>query len=226
MCVVVVVVVMVVSMTVIGAFGSFLGSVPTEPTDQWTVDQVLHWWLLRAKSETDAACEQTIERLSKQLDQGMKTLWSDHEQVKAIICEGENVDPQQRPVDASDEKVDVVKTESPSLEPGTLKVEIMAGYYSGQVFHLDVSANKTCMIGRSQSKRFTKNGISLPRDAEVSTTHGKFLMKNGKYLYIDDGSTNGSYVNGRPLEAYVELTLEPGMELLVGATVMKVSFAN
>ena len=162
----------------------------------------------------------------------MKTLWNDHEQVKAI-GEGENVDPQQRVVSnttttttsKSDETLDFAKT-APSLEPGTLKVEIMAGYYSGQVYHLDVSANKTCMIGRSQSKRFTKNGISLPRDAEVSTTHGKFLMKNGKYLYIDDGSTNGSFVNNRPLEPYVELTLEPGMELLVGATVMKVSFAN
>ncbi len=156
-------------------------------------------------------------------------MWTDHEQVKAL-CEGENINPQDTTNTengSSLSKVVVVpSSSSSSMDSGTLKVEIMAGNYSGQVYHLDLSGNKTSLIGRSQSKRFTKNGISLPRDAEVSTTHGKFLTKNGRFWYVDDGSTNGSFVNGQLMEPYVELALEPGMELLVGATIMKVSFGE
>lgn len=203
------------------------------------MEQVLNWWLLRAKIETDAVQEQIVERLQAQLDEGMKSLWEDHTQVKAI-GDGENADPQrqQKQQQQSEEvqkptsKETTVATtttatkKSDELEPGTFRVDIVGGHYTGESFVLKPSGSKFCWIGRSQSKKFTKNGISLPHDAEVSTSHGKFLPSKGGFVYIDDGSTNGSWINGAFIERHAEYPLENGMEIVVGATSMKITLSE
>jgi pSer/pThr/pTyr-binding forkhead associated (FHA) protein len=209
------------------------------------VEQVLNWWLLRAKSETDAAHEQTVEKLQTQMDEGMKSLWDDHTQVKAI-ADGENADPQrQRQADAG-EPADKPKTKEETtttataaastsdntngneLESGTFRVEIVGGPYSGETFALKPTGSKFCWIGRSQSKKFTRNGISLPHDAEVSTSHGKFILGKGKnkFVYVDDGSTNGSWINGEFIERHVEYPLETGMQIVAGATTMNITLSE
>ena len=35
----------------------------SEPTEDWTVEQVLQWWLLRAHSETDAEYEKMVDEI-------------------------------------------------------------------------------------------------------------------------------------------------------------------
>lgn len=191
-----------------------------EPADHWTVEQVLHWWLLRSKDETDGSYDQTVERLQKQLDAGMKSLWDDHQQVKALR-DRENEDPQRLEEEAEADGTAKGKSGS-DLAPGTIRVDIIGGHYAGEVFQLKLTS-KASFIGRSQSKKYTKNGISLPHDAEVSTSHGRFVPKNGSFIYIDDGSTNGSSVNGEPIERHVEITMETGMEIVVGATTMQIT---
>jgi hypothetical protein len=216
-----------------------------EPAEHWTVEQVLDWWLLQAKSETDAVHEQTVEKLQTQLDEGMKSLWDDHTQVKAIIADGgENADPQRRADDDEEENVQkptakeettaaastttTTNSNNNDLESGTFRVEIVGGHYAGEVFVLKPTGSKFCWIGRSQSKKFTRNGISLPHDAEVSTSHGKFYPGKGSnnFVYIDDGSTNGSWINGAFIERHVDYPLETGMQIVVGATTMKITLSE
>ena len=124
-------------------------------------------------------------------------------------------------------QTDVAVTHSNELEYGTFRVQIVGGHYTGTDVVLKPTGSKFCWVGRSQSKKFTRNGISLPQDAEVSTSHGKFYpSKGGSIVYIDDGSTNGSWINGKFIERHVEYPLESGMEIVVGATTMKITLSE
>jgi len=89
----------------------------------------------------------------------------------------------------------------------------------GRVFELKVTKKNHCLVGRSSSKKFKTNGMSLSKDLEVSTTHGKFeLHKDGNVYYTDTGSTNGSKVDGVSVEVDVPRRIETGTILLVGTT--------
>lgn len=213
-----------------------------EPREDWTVDQVLNWWLLHAKSETDAARDELISKLQSQLDQGVDRLWQDHEQVKAIMeggnIDAENADPTgDAPMDKegrrsgkteasrTTRKATSTTTVSAASNVPTLKIEIVGGEYAGKIFELDNLEHEPAMVGRSRGKKVLKHGVSLPKDPEVSTTHGKFLAKaGGKVYFMDDGSTNGSMVNSQPIQSHVEIPLVSGMEIQVGATIMLVTF--
>ena len=98
-------------------------------------------------------------------------------------------------------------------------------------------------MGRSKGKKFVTNGISLFKDQEVSTTHGKIIveeeeekeekkehstttrMNNPRQLFyfVDVGSTNGTFYNGVALEPHQRLLLTNDMELRVGNSVLKIS---
>ena len=91
--------------------------------------------------------------------------------------------------------------------------------YMGRVFELKVTKKNHCLVGRSSSKKFKTNGMSLSKDLEVSTTHGKFeLHKDGNVYYTDTGSTNGSKIDGESLEADEPHRIQNGTILVVGAT--------
>ena len=101
-------------------------------------------------------------------------------------------------------------------------------------------------MGRSKGKKFVKNGISLHRDQEVSTTHGKFVVveddgggatavgsssggvggggggRTTRYYFVDVGSTNGTVHDGAPLEPNVRLPLVNGTELKVGNSMLRI----
>jgi len=115
-------------------------------------------------------------------------------------------------------------------------VEIIRGDYVGKIYEFDQLMTEAAMVGRSRGKKILKHGISLPKDPEVSTTHGKFLAKASNsrgsnttiplasFWYVDDGSTNGSMINGQLIESHVEIPLESGMQIQVGGTIMLVTF--
>jgi len=62
------------------------------------------------------------------------------------------------------------------------------GPYSGQSFLLSHTA---ASIGRA-----TERDIALPADASVSRTHAKISYAEGRHFIADDGSSNGTFVNG------------------------------
>ena len=94
-------------------------------------------------------------------------------------------------------------------------------------------ANAPCFIGRSKGKKFIKNGISLSKDQEVSTTHAKILVeglglgdgnstgRDVKFYFVDVGSTNGSSLDGEMLEPDVKVLIGEGMEIKVGMSTLK-----
>ena len=129
----------------------------------------------------------------------------------------------------------------------TIQVQITTGPHASSKFLLRPKTGTPCFIGRSKGKKFIKNGISLYKDAEVSTTHGKFLLEGGmtlplgeknnddnmhkenedlcvKLYFIDVGSTNGTFYNGEQLEPNTRFLLREGMELRIGNSILKITF--
>ena len=61
----------------------------------------------------------------------------------------------------------------------------MNSYYTKLFHRAEIS------IGRGP-----ENDLVLPDD-NVSTRHAKLTVRDGKFIIVDSGSTNGVYVNGR-----------------------------
>ena len=80
-----------------------------------------------------------------------------------------------------------------------------------------------CFVGRSGGKKFREKGISLPKDNEVSTTHAKIELKNDEIVLVDVGSTNGTSVDGEPIEEGKPHPLAAGNTVVFGASTFTVS---
>jgi hypothetical protein len=194
----------------------------TEPTEDWKMEEVMHWWQLRAHSESEAVYEEMVSHLSKQLEEGKTALWDDHKQVKHIIA-NENADPQQQhQLEKSEDTAKPSNNGDSSSCSDTIHIEIVSGEYEGATYDLQPKPRALYWVGRSQGKKFRK-GISLPKDLEVSTTHGRFEMQGNKFFYVDTGSTNGSRIGEALLEANQLMELKTGMEVIVGQTTMRVT---
>jgi hypothetical protein len=109
-----------------------------------------------------------------------------------------------------------------AVPANTIRVEIVGGMYEGKVFDLQPKPRTPCMVGRSGGKKFKDKGISLTKDLEVSTTHGKFEIINGHFYFTDTGSTNGTKVEGEELEADTPYPLTNNLEILCGQTLLKI----
>ncbi|CAM9832132.1 unnamed protein product [Scytosiphon promiscuus] len=107
-----------------------------------------------------------------------------------------------------------------------ISVSIKGGPYDGLVFEISVEEDGDArLVGRSTGKKasfltltfmFKNHGISLRRDSEVSITHGMFMNSGGVVTFMDNGSTNGTEVDGewvKPKKAY---KIFPGSELQIG----------
>lgn len=187
----------------------------------------MNWWLWRAHGESDAAYELIAHSLTKQLEQGKESLIKDHKTVSNML-EGktnsnENDDPQTNLVKAVDESTTKPEAKVAPKQDATILIEIQTGDYEGQTHKLHPKARSHAWVGRSQGKKFREKGISLPKDLEVSTTHGRFELLRNQLVYVDTGSTNGSRVADLDLEPNSPVVLETGMLITVGQTVMRVT---
>mmetsp|Transcript_5065 Transcript_5065/g.6992 ORF Transcript_5065/g.6992 Transcript_5065/m.6992 type:complete len:197 (-) Transcript_5065:116-706(-) len=103
-------------------------------------------------------------------------------------------------------------------------VVAVEGSHQGQKWKLQPRNGKSgtvCWLGRSSGKKFREKGVSLKKDSEVSTSHGKIEAINGKIFYTDTGSSNGSHlVGGESLEEGEPYELTNGTRLQLGSTIL------
>lgn len=99
---------------------------------------------------------------------------------------------------------------------GTMGVGLVAvsGPYAGRRFPVSGTAS----LGRQE-----ENAIALPADTAVSRRHATLTTSVGGLLRLhDEGSSNGTFVNGKPV---TDAELRPGDEIQVGGTRLRVEMA-
>jgi hypothetical protein len=162
------------------------------------------------------------QQTSKQLIE-YKDKIDDNDEVMKSLSNGENSENEHPNVQDYAESRSATKKTNEEAKSTTIDIQIIAGPHSGSSFTLTPGLRKPCWVGRSTSKKFRENGISLKKDDQVSTTHGKFHIHpasatNGKLVYTDTGSTNGTLYNGEEIEDQVPLELADGMLLVLGGS--------
>ncbi len=90
-----------------------------------------------------------------------------------------------------------------------MKLQVTNGPLAGKRLVLE----ETCFVGRSRS-----NDLQID-DPSLSHVHGRFEVHPDRLLVIDLGSTNGTFVNGKPVLRY-ELAI--GDTVQMGDTIMEV----
>lgn len=94
---------------------------------------------------------------------------------------------------------------------GTAKLIILSEQFRGRTFEL---TNETMTIGRVDQR-----DICI-KDPTVSTNHCTIILRDGRCIVRDEGSTNGTRINGVQLEPGEENELMSGDMLQVGGIEM------
>ncbi len=112
----------------------------------------------------------------------------------------------------------------------SMTLDFFQGPHKGKAYKLQfgvAKSKKICYIGRSDAKKYTKNGVSLFKDSEVSEHHGKFeLSGKNKIYYTDMKSTNGTFINTVKIEPKKEYPITQGAVLRVGLSQCRVNCIN
>lgn len=85
-----------------------------------------------------------------------------------------------------------------------------AGTYAGTIYPI---ADLGVEIGRDPN-----NAIAMPQDTNVSRRHAVVRMESGQASVMDNGSSNGTYVNGVRIQSQTPHPLRPNDELQIGQT--------
>ena len=128
------------------------------------------------------------------------------------------------------------RTTTANNPPDTIHIDVVSGPNEGLFYDLQPRTRTYSWIGRSQGRKFKQKGISLPKDLECSTTHGRFEYTNTtntggendgpKFYFVDVGSTNGTQIDGYECEPNVSYVLSTGMNILCGKTNLKVTLLS
>jgi hypothetical protein len=188
----------------------------------WQIHQEV---LRQADAEEDSAKQQPPSPLPLESKQQPEPHSSPSAQPHEEEKESENTPPVSEPVHNSKSSPLALKSSKSktTVPANTIRVEISSGMYAGKVYDLQPKPRGPCMVGRSQGKRFKDRGISLAKDLEVSTTHGKFEIIHGNLYFTDTGSTNGTKVEGEEMEPDTPFPLTNNLQILCGQTLMKIT---
>ena len=105
--------------------------------------------------------------------------------------------------------VTVIRDEGPAREVGDACLVVINGADLGKRYPL---TRFSTVIGRS-----SKTDVQIEEDS-ISRNHAMIVNQGDRYLLKDLGSTNGTYVNDRPID---ELDLRDGDLIKIGRTIFK-----
>ena len=182
-----------------------------------TVEAYLRAYVNHLAAELEDKVERQVqvfqnrfEEIRKEIEEEVEEEEEQKEEEKEVEKEAEDVDKEKTTTKTKKKKK---KKEYPNLV-----FRCIEGPYSGKKFltRPRVRGAKV-LIGRSSGKRFRKNGLSLSKDQEVSTNHGRIDAKSGSLFYVDTQSSNGSRVNNEWIEENTPIRISSGDTLSVGA---------
>jgi len=125
-----------------------------------------------------------------------------------------------RPSDASDDDIEELGTVAAPFAgaaAGPVLASLLIRAGDGRVLDVYPMTPQGVAVGRS---RRSGNEIVLRDDPLVSKRHARIVHDGRTFVAYDQGSTNGTFVNGAPLEPGVGRPLEFGDEVQVGETVL------
>jgi pSer/pThr/pTyr-binding forkhead associated (FHA) protein len=122
--------------------------------------------------------------------------------------------------DTSDE-ADASHSASPTTQPVTVRLKIGSGKRE-----VEVSLDKVIHIGRMDPSSTVFPEVDLTDEGtaskSVSRRHARILRQNNVVVLEDLGSVNGTFVNGRRLDAYLPKPLNNGDVLQLGRVSIEV----
>lgn len=162
------------------------------------------WIVLKAKGVT---AKSALEKMGVELPQG-----------EAAVAAGEAAEPAVDPsvCQFCGQKKDAAGNCACTLAPagapsaastGVPRLVGSQGAYAGHIFEI---TGASAVIGREAG-----NDVALPNDTTSSRRHATITVSNGEYSIRDEGSSNGTFVNGAKI---TEQKLRPGDEVQVGGT--------
>lgn len=97
-----------------------------------------------------------------------------------------------------------------------------------KAFVFDAEKIEKLVIGRADAHSAEKPEIDLREfgalDKGVSRKHALITARNGSLSVVDQGSPNGTYLNGQRLVAHQPRVLRDGDDIRLGHIVLRVSF--
>lgn len=218
------------------------------PTQDWTIEELLQWCHQSSQSQISCKTDELINTLQQVYENAEEDIWELHQlavQNTTDEADTENIAPPDTNMNTSIntdthcnntmEQVKPVPSESTTSSATSetkaksktkkqfhnLFIEIQTGPHEGATYLLKPRSSRPCEIGRSKGRKFLQRGISLFKDSEVSTCHGKFDYKGGKMFYTDTGSTNGTCFMGEAIEDNLPMEIVSGMVLGCGDSDLK-----
>lgn len=207
----------------------------TEPSNEWTIEELVHWSLSQYHARAIEKTENYTESLRDYCQRECEDIMALHSMAVEMAHNNENNVAQT----TFASKTDVTSKTPTKSNNNHIEVLITSGPHTGSKIHLRPKPGAPCFIGRSKGKKFIKNGISLHKDQEVSTTHGKILVEGlmmgladgsniannaghaPKFYFVDVGSTNGTTMNGDLIQPESKVMLVEGLELKVGGSTLR-----
>lgn len=99
---------------------------------------------------------------------------------------------------------------SPSVMSGVPQFTGVQGTYGGYTFELNGE--------HSQIGRDITSTVALPQDSNVSRQHATLHIVEGEYILTDEGSSNGTFVNGQRLPSNTPHPIKSGDEIEFGSS--------
>jgi FhaA, N-terminal domain/FHA domain len=181
-------------------FGEFGSTLAAELADSALVFARAHHYTLVDRPRVELIADPTVDRA----DIVVRARFADPVAGRTVepVALGAGADP------AEDPATNTMVFTVPQPQAPHARLRLIQRGSSERVIDLD---GRTMTLGRA-----TDNGLVLA-DGRVSRHHGRISVRRGTLVYTDLGSTNGSRVNGTPVD---EVVLGVGDRIQVGDTLL------